>query len=74
MPSAIVFLRPLGLRLQLLSSGGGSDANVISGYGVPTVNMALGYEDIHTTSERIPVEELNKAAELVVALAQTAIE
>lgn len=71
---AIAAVKKIGRPHQLLSSGGGSDANVISGYGVPTVNMALGYEDIHTTSERIPIEELNKAAELVVALAQTAIE
>ncbi|QHS22670.1 M20/M25/M40 family metallo-hydrolase [Virgibacillus sp. MSP4-1] len=53
-------------------SGGGSDANVISGYGIPTVNLAVGYEEIHTTDERMPVSELVKAAELVAAIIEEA--
>ena len=53
---------------ELQQSGGGSDANVIAGFGIPTVNLAVGYEDIHTTNERIPVEELTKLAEMVVAI------
>ena len=52
----------------LHQSGGGSDANVIAGHGIPTVNLAVGYEEIHTTNEKIPVEELAKTAELVVAI------
>ena len=44
----------------LHQSGGGSDANVIAGHGIPTVNLAVGYEEIHTTNEKIPVEELAK--------------
>jgi tripeptide aminopeptidase len=28
----------------------------------------VGYEDIHTTNERIPVEELTKLAEMVVTI------
>lgn len=53
---------------ELQQSGGGSDANVIAGFGIPTVNLAVGYEDIHTTNERIPVEELTKLAEMVLAI------
>ncbi|GAA0481765.1 tripeptidase T [Salinibacillus aidingensis] len=53
-------------------SGGGSDANVISGYGIPTVNLAVGYEEIHTTDERMPVSELVNAAELVAAIIEEA--
>ncbi len=53
---------------RILSSGGGSDANIIAGFGIPTVNLAIGYEKIHTTEERMPVDELVKAAELVVAI------
>ncbi|WP_211329313.1 M20/M25/M40 family metallo-hydrolase [Ammoniphilus oxalaticus] len=71
---AMQAVRAVGREPKLLASGGGSDANVIAGYGIPTVNMAIGYEEIHTTSERMPIEELNKAAELVVALARAAIE
>ncbi|PTX52217.1 tripeptide aminopeptidase [Melghirimyces profundicolus] len=65
---AIAAVKKVGRRPNLLASGGGSDANVIAGFGIPTVNLGIGYEDIHTTKERMPIEELNKAAELVVAL------
>ncbi|MDQ0231891.1 tripeptidase T [Metabacillus malikii] len=58
----------IGRKSELLTSGGGSDANVIAGNGIPTVNLAVGYEDIHTTNEKMPIEELGKTAELVVAI------
>lgn len=57
---------------RLLSSGGGSDANILAGAGIPTVNMAIGYEEIHTKNERMPIDELVKTAELVVSLCQGA--
>ncbi|MGG3913513.1 tripeptidase T [Rossellomorea vietnamensis] len=60
--------KKIGRPSELLTSGGGSDANVIAGFGVPTVNLAVGYEEIHTKSERMPVEELNKLSEMVVAI------
>ncbi len=58
----------IGRTSVLETSGGGSDANVIAGHGIPTVNLAVGYEEIHTTNERMPIEELVKTAELVVAI------
>ncbi|MEN1970156.1 M20/M25/M40 family metallo-hydrolase [Lentibacillus sp. N15] len=64
--------KTIGRESNLLQSGGGSDANVIAGFGIPTVNLAVGYEDIHTTNERIPVDELVKVAELITAIAQEA--
>ncbi|MBS8264810.1 M20/M25/M40 family metallo-hydrolase [Mesobacillus boroniphilus] len=60
----------IGRSSELLHSGGGSDANVIAGFGIPTVNLAVGYEEIHTTNERMPIEELDKLAEMVIALIQ----
>ncbi|MBB6444802.1 tripeptide aminopeptidase [Bacillus benzoevorans] len=58
----------IGRPSELQQSGGGSDANVIAGLGIPTVNLAVGYEDIHTTNEKIPVEELYKLSEMVVEI------
>jgi tripeptide aminopeptidase len=58
----------IGRSCELLHSGGGSDANVIAGFGIPTVNLAVGYEEIHTTNERMPIEELGKLAEMVIAI------
>ncbi len=58
----------VGRKPRLLASGGGSDANVIAGFGIPTVNLGVGYEEIHTTNERMPIAELNKLTEMVVAV------
>jgi tripeptide aminopeptidase len=58
----------IGRSCELLHSGGGSDANVIAGFDIPTVNLAVGYEEIHTTNERMPLEELYKLAEMTVAI------
>lgn len=58
----------VGRTPQLGISGGGSDANVIAGFGIPTVNLSVGYEEIHTTNERMPVEELEKLADLLEAI------
>lgn len=64
----------IGRSCELLHSGGGSDANVIAGFGIPTVNLAVGYEDIHTTNERMPIEELEKLGEMVIALIKEVAE
>lgn len=58
----------IGRSCELQHSGGGSDANVFAGFDIPTVNLAVGYEEIHTTNERMPIEELNKLAEMTIAI------
>ncbi|WP_226667688.1 tripeptidase T [Metabacillus litoralis] len=60
----------IGRDSELQTSGGGSDANVIAGNGIPTVNLAVGYEEIHTKNEKMPIEELEKTAELVLSIIQ----
>lgn len=62
----------LGLNTRTFASGGGSDANIFNGLGVPTVNLALGYEHIHTTKEQIKAEDIVKASQVVVAIVQEA--
>ena len=64
----------LGLTPRPFVSGGGSDANVFNGKGVPTVNLAVGYKDIHTTKERIKADDLVKAAELVLAIVRETLK
>ncbi|MWV45005.1 M20/M25/M40 family metallo-hydrolase [Paenibacillus sp. HJL G12] len=58
----------IGLSSRTFHSGGGSDANIFNGMGVPTVNLALGYENIHTTKERIRAVDMAKAAEMVTSI------
>lgn len=50
----------LELPFEMVHSGGGSDANIFNGHGIPTGNLSVGYEFIHTTKERISVEQLEK--------------
>jgi tripeptide aminopeptidase len=61
-------LQPLGLTAKTFHSGGGSDANIFNGMGIPTVNLAVGYKDIHTTNEHIAICDLVQTAELVVSI------
>jgi tripeptide aminopeptidase len=60
----------IGSTPRTFKSGGGSDANIFNGKGVPTLNLAVGYERIHTTEERIKADNLVKTTELVLALAE----
>ncbi|RUT36147.1 M20/M25/M40 family metallo-hydrolase [Paenibacillus zeisoli] len=62
----------IGLSGRTFHSGGGSDANIFNGLGIPTVNLAVGYENIHTTSERIKADDIVKAAELVLEIVKAA--
>lgn len=49
-------------------SGGGSDANVFNAKGKSVVNLSIGYENVHTTQESIPIVEMEKAVQLVMEL------
>ncbi|WP_332645261.1 M20/M25/M40 family metallo-hydrolase [Lysinibacillus sp. 54212] len=64
-------VRAIGRTPNLGKSGGGSDANIIAGFGIPTVNLSVGYEEIHTTNERMPIEELEKLADLLVEVVKS---
>ena len=37
-------------------------------HGFPTVTLSVGYEEIHIKNERMPVEELNKLADLLLEI------
>src|SRR5690625_1425516 len=55
--------KKMGIESELQKTGGGSDANIFNGYGIPTANLCVGFEQIHTTNERMPISELIKLAE-----------
>src|SRR5690606_41821108 len=54
-------VKRVGREPRILARGGGSEANIFNGYGGPTGNLGIGYEEIHTTKERMPLSELEKA-------------
>lgn len=66
--AAAAAIRSIGLSPSTFRSGGGSDANIFNGLGVPTANLAVGYEHIHTTKEQIKADDIAKLAELVTAI------
>lgn len=60
----------LGLPSNLIKSGGGSDANIFNGHGIPTANLSVGYEYIHTTKERIHTKHLTDLTDFVISIIQ----
>lgn len=65
---AQIAAKKLGLPTDILKSGGGSDANIFNGFGIPTANLSVGYEHIHTTKERIHVNNLVNLTKLVMQI------
>lgn len=70
--TAIRAIKKVNRTPELLTSGGGSDGNVFNGAGIPTVTLSVGYEEIHTKNERMPVEELEKLTELLIEIVKEA--
>ncbi|WP_040951285.1 M20/M25/M40 family metallo-hydrolase [Gorillibacterium massiliense] len=64
-------MEAIGATPFTFHSGGGSDANVFNGHGVPTINLSVGYEDIHSTKERIKKADLIKVAEILISIIRT---
>ncbi|PNZ40471.1 M20/M25/M40 family metallo-hydrolase [Mammaliicoccus vitulinus] len=69
---AVKATEKIGRQSELVKLGGGSDGNVISGFGIPTVILGVGYEYIHTKNERMPVKELQKITEQIIAISELA--
>lgn len=60
--------RKIKVPHRILSSGGGSDANIIHSRGVPTVALGIGMENVHSKHEYIEVRNLCKAAEFILEI------
>ena len=58
----------IGVPVRYKATGGGSDANYFNSRGLPTVVLSCGYEKVHTTAERIPVQQLVLLTEWVLAI------
>ncbi|MBI5975326.1 M20/M25/M40 family metallo-hydrolase [Staphylococcus canis] len=69
---AVQAAQKIGLTPQLGIAGGGSDGNIINQLGIPTVILGVGYENIHTTEERISQTSLIRLAEFILSIIETA--
>jgi tripeptide aminopeptidase len=61
-------IKKMGLSTNLRSTGGGSDTNIMSGKGLQAVTLGIGMMNVHTTSEYISVESMDRTAELIAAI------
>lgn len=58
----------IGVAVSVTSTGGGSDANLFNGHGIPMAVLGVGYEEIHSTRERMPVDQLVALAAWTLAI------
>lgn len=65
--SVIAAAKRQRVPLRLAASGGGCDANVLSGRGFTLPNLGVGVRDCHTVKEKLILKEFYAAYELVLA-------
>lgn len=71
---AAAAVRKIGLEPELIKIGGGSDANIFNGYGIPSTVIGIGMENVHTTEESISISTMATAVEAVLAIVQEALQ
>lgn len=58
----------LGLEVEKLPTGGGSDANIFNLKGIKTVNMGAGMELVHTTDEQLNINDFVNASKVILEM------
>lgn len=71
---AVRAAQQLGLEPTLVSTGGGSDANIFNGYGIPTVNLGIGMNKVHSTEEFIRINDLILNARYILEIISSALQ
>ncbi len=56
------------IPFKTASTGGGSDANILRGKGVPMAVLGVGYRGAHTKNEELDIAELGAMIQLLIAL------
>ena len=64
----------LGVEPKLEATGGGSDANILNGRGIETVNLGVGMTDVHSTDESIKISDLVGAVNYSVEIVKKAAD
>ncbi len=66
-------MQQIGIKPKLVASIGATDANTFIRHGIQAVNIGAGGQLPHTVDEYLPISELTKAAQLILAIVRTAI-
>ncbi|HPF43127.1 MAG TPA: M20/M25/M40 family metallo-hydrolase [Syntrophomonadaceae bacterium] len=64
---AIKAIENIGLPLELIETGGGSDASIINAH-IPCANLGIGMQNVHTTEEYIKIHDLIDDVRLILAI------
>lgn len=69
--TAIVAAKKIDVPVKMKTTVHSSDANIFNNKGIPTVNLGIGYEFIHTTKERIHQSSLVDLTKYVLSIIET---
>jgi tripeptide aminopeptidase len=62
----------MGADVNVTSTGGGSDTNILNANGVKAINLGIGMKKAHTLEEYIAIEDLLNSTRMVVELIKEA--
>lgn len=60
--------RSIDMQLEFEMAGGGSDANILNGYGLETAIIATGMTHVHSTSEQVSLRDMTDLTRLILAI------
>ncbi len=63
----------IGVPARLFGTGGGSDGNILSAKGVPTIVLSSGMTDVHSVDESLDLRQLGLLADLLEAVVLRAV-
>lgn len=72
MKLAVAAVKKAGIKPIIKRTGGGSDANIFNAAGIPTLIMGVGADQVHTTSERVAIDDMVKGARIILNLLEEA--
>ena len=61
-----------GLQAGKVDGGGGSDANVFNAAGLPALTLGVGFENAHSSQERMSLERLGELAAMAAGVVRAA--
>ncbi len=69
---AVKAAEKIGIIGKLEGTGGGSDASIINGAGIPCANLGIGMQKVHTVDEFITTNDLVKDAAWILSIIREA--
>ncbi|MFC1559736.1 M20/M25/M40 family metallo-hydrolase [Candidatus Margulisiibacteriota bacterium] len=72
MKVAVSSAKKVGLKPKVKATGGGSDANIFSAFGIPCLIIGAGADNVHTNKENVAVSDMYKGAQFLLEIIQEA--